>query len=50
MNVTIFIMHVPNCVMGATPMAAYNQVYFRLGFFMEANSINPDQTAPLGAD
>ena len=46
MNVTIFIAHMRNCVMGATPMAAYNQVHFRLDFFLEGNSMNPDQTAP----
>ena len=26
--------------------AAYIQVYFRLNFVMEANTMNPDQTAP----
>ena len=29
--------------------AAYIQVPFRLDFFMEANNMKPDQTAPLGA-
>ena len=29
--------------------AAYIQVHFRLDFFMEANNINPDHTAPKGA-
>ena len=29
--------------------AAYIQVHLRLGFIMEANNMNPDQTAPLGA-
>ena len=29
--------------------AAYIQVNFRLQFFMEANNMNPDQTAPKGA-
>ena len=28
---------------------AYIQVYLRLNFFMEANTMSPDQTAPLGA-
>ena len=27
--------------------AAYIQANFRLDFFMEANYMNPDQTAPL---
>ena len=27
--------------------AAYIQVHFRLDFFMEANNMNPDKTAPL---
>ena len=26
--------------------AAYNQVQFRLDFFMDANNMNPGQTAP----
>ena len=30
--------------------AAYIQVHFRLDFFMEANNMNPDQTALLGVD
>ena len=29
--------------------AAYIQVHLRLGFILEANNMNPDQTAPLGA-
>ena len=29
--------------------AAYIQMHFRLLFIMEANSMNPDQTAPKGA-
>ena len=29
--------------------AAYIQVHFRLDFIMEANTMDPDQTAPLGA-
>ena len=29
--------------------AAYIQVHFRLNFIMEANTMNPDQTAPSGA-
>ena len=29
--------------------AAYIQVLFRLDFNMEANTMNPDQTAPLRA-
>ena len=29
--------------------AAYNQIHFRLDFFMKANTMNADQTAPLGA-
>ena len=28
--------------------AAYIQVYFRLYFFIEVNTMNPDQTAPEG--
>ena len=28
--------------------AAYIQVHFRQDFFMEANNMNPDQTAPKG--
>ena len=28
--------------------AAYIQVHFRLDFFLEANAMNPDQTAPKG--
>ena len=27
--------------------AADIQVHFRIGFFIEANNMNPDQTAPL---
>ena len=30
-------------------LAAYIQVHFRLEFFMEANNMNPDQTAPKGS-
>ena len=29
--------------------AVYVQVHFRLHFIIEANTMNPDQTAPLGA-
>ena len=29
--------------------AAYIQVHFRLYFIVEANTMNPEQTAPLGA-
>ena len=29
--------------------AAYIQVFFRLDFFFEPNSMNPDQTATVGA-
>ena len=29
--------------------AAYIQVHFRLDYFMEANNINPDETAPSWA-
>ena len=32
--------------LGSTPAAAYIQVHFRLYFIMEANTTNPDQTAP----
>ena len=38
-----------NVVFFQTTSAAYIQVHFRLDFFMEANTINPDQTAPNGA-
>ena len=27
--------------------AVYNQVHFRLDFIMEANTMNPDKTAPF---
>ena len=30
-------------------VCAYIQVHFMLNHFMEANIMNPDQTAPLGA-
>ena len=29
--------------------SAYTHVHFRLDLIMEANTMNPDQTAPLGA-
>ena len=29
--------------------SAYTQVHFRFDLILEANSMNPDQTAPLGA-
>ena len=29
--------------------AAYIQVYFKKDFIMEANTMNPDQTAPVGS-
>ena len=29
--------------------AEHIQVHFRLDFYMEANNMNPDQTAPEGA-
>ena len=29
--------------------AAYIQMYLLLDFIMEANNMNPDQTAPFGA-
>ena len=29
--------------------AAYIQVYFRLNFIMEANTMNPDQMSDLGS-
>ena len=35
--------------MSAFSSAAYIQVHFRLNFIMEANTMNPDQTAPSGA-
>ena len=36
-------------MLSAFMSAAYIQVHFRLDSFIEANNMNPDQTAPLGA-
>ena len=30
--------------------AAYIGVYFKLDFFMEANNMNPDQSAPMAVE
>ena len=36
-------------MLSAFTSAVYIQVHFRLDFIIEANTMNPDQTAPLGS-
>ena len=39
----------PESVVCFLPLAENIQVHFRLDFIMEANTMNPDQTAPQGS-
>ena len=43
---SIFVLNMLSAFMSA----AYIQVHFRGLFFMEANNMNPDQTAPKGGN